>query len=513
MNMKAWLDNNWVISIAAGILLGLSFPPINLSFLSIPAFILFFHLSYTSDSYKQLAYYSYAGFVVWNLIGTYWLMMATVPAGIAAILANSVIMTIPLCLGRFFAQKSNSPVVIAVLQSAAWVSYEFLHHQWDLAWTWLSIGNAWANWTGIIQYISITGFLGISFWVMLTSALTYQFIQHQQKRLLYAAVGVFLIFPIWSFLMYEEVPEDLGNDTVEVAIIQPNHDSYQDFGGMSGLNEVVDSLFALSERTITPQTDVVIWPENAIDGYIFTNSPTAARIADSARSWNTGFLVGTGLYKTYTDSTEKLYRGTYRGQPYNIFNAALFVEADGSISDYEKANLVPIVERIPFVETLSVLDVFNWVDWGSIAGFGKGTTPDMLSGDSFLTPGLICYDSVYPSWIREYVRQDATFLTIITNDGWWGNTSGHHQHFAYARLRAIEFDRWIARSANNGISGVIAPNGAIIQKTDYWVRTGFTETIQNRDTKTIYTRFGDWLPMLLLGLTVLSWVYFWFERD
>lgn len=509
--MNKWTENKWIISIGAGILLGLSFPPVDLSFLSIPAFILLFHLSYKCESYKQLAYYSYAGFVAWNLIGTYWLMMASFPAGIAAILANSVLMTIPLCLGKYFSDKSSSPLLIALLQTSSWVAYEFLHHNWDLSWTWLAIGNAWANWIGIIQYISVTGFLGISFWVILTSALTYQFLLHRQKILQYAAIGVFLFFPVWSFFLYSGNDiSSASSDPVQVAVIQPNHDSYQDFGGMSGLPEVVDSLLALSYRTITPHTQLVVWPENAIDGYIFTSSSISSRIADSARAWNTSFVIGAGLYKTYPEDTEGLYRGTYRGSPFNAFNATLFIDSRGTISDYEKANLVPIVERLPFVNFLNTIDVFGWVDWGKIAGFGKGTTPDLLSTNYFTTPGLICYDSVYPSWIRNFVKnEDATFLTIITNDGWWGDTSGHHQHFAYARLRAIEFDRWIARSANNGISGIIDPTGRIMHKTEYWVRTGFTGTVENINTKTIFTRFGNWLPVICL---ILSGSFFgWFK--
>lgn len=514
--MKHWFENYWVISISAGILLGLSFPPVNLSFLSIPAFILMFHLVQKTNSYKQLAYYSYAGFVVWNLIGTYWLMMASLPAGIAAILANSVLMTIPLCLAKYFSEKSKSPILIAILQTSAWVGYEFLHHNWDLSWTWLAIGYAWSNWIGIIQYISVTGFLGISFWVVFTSALTYQLLQNRSKRLIYTTLAVFILFPAWSISLFTS--NDIKTDPeheVEVAIIQPNHDSYQNYGGMSGLEEVMDSLMSITERTINSETDLVIWPENAIDGAIFSNSRTANRLADSARAWNTDFIVGTGLFKTYDSDTNKLYRGTVQGSglPYNYFNATLFVRSDGSISDYEKANLVPIVERIPFVEQLAAIDVFNWVDWGSIAGFGKGSTPDMLETSTFTSPGLICYDSVYPSWIREFVLNEASFITIITNDGWWGNTSGHLQHFAYARLRAIEFDRWIARSANNGISGIIAPNGEVISQTDYWVRTGFVSNVYNRTTKTIYTRFGNWLPLSCLILTGIFCLFYFFSNN
>ncbi|MEX0719200.1 MAG: apolipoprotein N-acyltransferase [Balneolaceae bacterium] len=507
--MKNWMTNNWIISVTAGVLLGLSFPPFDLAFLSIPAFVLFFYLSDKCDNYKQLAYYSYAGFVVWNLIGTYWLMMASFGAGIAAILANSALMTIPLCLGKFFTNKSKSPLFIALLQASAWMAYEFLHHHWDLAWPWLTIANGWSNQIGVIQYISVTGFWGITFWVVLTSALTWQFIKTKERMVAYVSVAVFLFFPVWSFFLYGDEANETS-DMTEVAVIQPNHDSYQNYGGMSGLEEVVDSLLILSEKTRTVDTELIVWPENAIDGAILMESNTVSRMADSASAWNTHFLAGTGLYELYDDeNTPQLFRGMMQGSPYNYFNAAIFVSPEGETKRYNKANLVPIVERIPFVETLDAFDVFRWVNWGSLAGFGKGDIPTMLDAENFETPGLICYDSVYPTWIRKFVQDGATFITIITNDGWWGDTSGHHQHFAYARLRAIEFDRWVVRSANNGISGIISPNGTVQIKTDYWIKTGFTASIPNKYSDTIFTRFGNWLPILTLFLTGFSWLFFY----
>lgn len=506
--MKNWMKNNWVISITAGILLGLSFPPINLSFLSIPAFMLFFYLAERSDSYKQLAYYSYAGLVIWNLITTYWLMMASLPAGIAAILANSVLMTIPLCLAKFFSSRNLNPILNAFLMAASWVGYEFLHHHWDLAWPWLAIGNGWSNHISLIQYISITGFLGISFWIVFTAALAYQTILLKQRNLMIATIAVFVAFPLWSFLMFEDAETYDSADTTEVAVIQPNHDSYQQYGGMSGLEEVMDSLMSLSYRTISPETDLIVWPENAIDDAIFLNSSTTHRMADSAKSWDSYFIAGTGLFELYDDeNAPSLVRGNFSGRPYNYFNASIYVGPQGIIERYHKAKLVPIVERFPFVDFFSALDVFGWVDWGRQAGFGRGESAEILKTQEFETSGLICYDSVYPTWIREFVQNDATFITIITNDGWWGDTAGHHQHFAYARLRAIEFDRWIVRSANNGISGIIYPNGEIHTKTDYWVRTGFTADVENRYSKTFYTRFGSWLPLICVISSVLGWLF------
>ena len=506
--MTQFLENKWYVSLTAGLLLGLSFPPVNLSFLSIPAIVLLIHLANSVDSYKKLIRYSYPGFLLWNVITTYWLMMASWGAGAGAIVANSFLMTLPLLLMKYFQKRYSSSIFIVILQAAAWTSYEYLHHHWDLSWPWLALGNAWANQISLIQYISITGHLGISFWVVITAALAYQAIIKTEKRIATLALFVFLGIPFGSLIYFGIDKPDISNgETVQVTVAQPNHDSYQDFGGMSGNREVLDSLFAVTSKFKTAGTELVVWPENAIEGQMTMNSYVVNRIADSARVWNSNFIVGTGLVEFYRDEEPPLFYGRNRGEvPYNIFNATLYVDNNGLKSRYNKRNLVPFVERFPFVKFFSKIDVFGWFNWGRLAGFGKGNSPDMIQTDHFATPGLVCYDSVYPSWTREFVKRDAGFITIITNDGWWGNSSGHKQHFSYAKLRAIEFNRWIVRSANNGTSGIIRPDGTVEQKTDYWVRTGFSSTIPVLEKQTLYTRFGDWLSYLCLALTFSFWI-------
>lgn len=504
--MKQLLNNRWGLSLTAGLLLGLSFPPVNLSFLSIPAFFLFFMLADRCDSARQTAYYSYAGFLFWNLITTYWLMMASTIAGVAANLANSVLMTIPMAIAYYIHKKNRNPFLIAVAQASAWVGYEFLHHHWDLSWPWLVVGNAWSNQVSLIQYISITGYMGISFWVVLTASLAYQTYLHRNRTLAILCSAIFLIPPTLSLLTFAiSDPYSGGQKVITVTVAQPNHDSYQNYGGMSGNEEVLDSLFAVTTTAMSPGTDLVVWPENAIDRAIAMDSYYAARIADSAASWRAGFIVGSGLFTFYPDDTEILNRGVYRGAPYNVFNATLYADSEGDLSRYDKHNLVPVVERFPFVEFFNAVDVFDWLDWGRLAGFGKGYEPVMLHEQEFSTSGLICYDSVFPFWVRQFVKGGADFITIITNDGWWGDSSGHRQHFAYARLRAIEFDRWVVRSANNGTSGIIRPNGTIEVETPYWIRMAFSATVETRDTMTLYARYGDWLPVLCLLFAMLSW--------
>ncbi len=499
-----------MLSITAGILLGLSYPPLPLPFLIFPAFLLVFRIIDLSDSAREAAYKVYPAFLIWNIITTYWLVMATVAGGVAAILANAAVMTIPVMLQYKVQHRSFSPWFIALLQTAFWLSYEYLHHLWDLAWPWLAVGNAWANVPQLVQYISVTGYWGISFWVILTTALAYQHLKKPQRTTKIVMASVLLIFPLWSGLISLFGSETEPEQTHDVVVVQPNFDSYQPNGGFENAQQANNHLLSLSDSLITKGTQLVVWPENAVQNQILNinnyrrfSDRTKKQLQKYAEKWQITLISGATFFEFYDDNIPALTYGSQRGA-YLPFNAALGFYPNKSMEVYRKHNLVPIVERIPFVHFLNAVDIFGWVDWNQIQGYGKGYAADQFSVNGTATPALICYDSVFPNWILNYVRNGAGYLTIITNDGWWGNTSGHEQHFAYARLRAIEFDRWVVRSANNGISGIIAPDGSVEVETPYWETTAFDFEVPVLTSQTLYTRFGDWLPYLMIALSIFG---------
>ena len=126
----------------------------------------------------------------------------------------------------------------------------------------------------------------------------------------------------------------------------------------------------------------------------------------------------------------------------------------------------------------------------------------------------ICYESVYPEHCAEYVRKGAEVLAVITNDAWWGNTPGYRQHLSYASLRAIETRRYIARSANTGISAFINSRGDIMSETEWWETSYLVSDIRLRNDQTFFVRYGDIIGlvctfmalMLLLGVAVRAFV-------
>ena len=514
-------NSKWVLALSAGILLGISYPPFPLPFLVFPAFVLVFRIVDLSQTAREAAYWTYPAFVIWNLIATYWLMMATLGGGIAAILANAAVMTVPVMLQHLCSKYKMESWLIALLQAACWLSYEFLHHQWDLAWPWLSIGNAWANVPQLVQYISVTGYWGISFWVLFASALAYQVTKTNSRTTKIAFGIVLFIFPVWS-VSISIVSQPTETDRKhEVAVAQPNFNSYQLYGGFGSPLQANDHLLKLTDSVRTSETKLVVWPENAIQADMSNLNPFSDVAADTrillrkkASEWNATLLTGATYYEYFIEVQDPPLAYQSDHLTYLPYNAALGFLPDRPVQVYRKHNLVPIVERVPFIHFLNAIDIFGFVNWSDVQGYGKGYQANQFSVGDTQTPALICYDSVFPNWVRQYVTQGAGYLTIITNDGWWGNTSGHEQHFAYARLRAIEFDRWVVRSANNGISGIIAPDGSIKVETPYWESTSFNYDVPVLTSQTFYARFGDWLPILMLITTVLGignivyWKYF-----
>lgn len=504
-------NTKWLLVLTAGILLGLSYPPVPLPVLIFPAFLIIFRIIDLSKSAREAAYWTYPAFVIWNLITTYWLMMATLAGGVAAILANAAVMTIPVMLQYIFQKQNWKPWLIALAQMAVWLSYEFLHHQWDLAWPWLTLGNAWANFPSLIQYISVTGYWGISFWVLFSCALAYQVINKDLRSTRIALGIVLFAFPIWSITISLFSTPTQPIDQHQVVVVQPNFDSYDQYGGFPSPKSADKHLLNLTDSVHTPETNLVVWPENAVqadmtnrDSFSETATETKNLLFSKAEEWDATIITGATYFEYYDPDDVPALPYVSGDSKYLPFNSALGFFPDKSSMVHRKHNLVPIVERVPYVHFLNGIDVLNWIDWSQIQGYGKGNQANQFSVNGTQTPALICYDSVFPSWVRNYVTGGAGYLTIITNDGWWGNTSGHEQHFAYARLRAIEFDRWIVRSANNGISGIIGPNGSVKVETPYWQTTAFRYDVPVHDSRTLYTRFGDWLPIVMLIVLGLS---------
>ena len=185
-----------------------------------------------------------------------------------------------------------------------------------------------------------------------------------------------------------------------------------------------------------------------------------------------------------------------------FYNSAILVRSGKKTDDlYHKVHLVPFGEYVPFKDILSFVKKFSRVGIGDFTPGEAGKLVKMSDGTPF---GIgICYEILFPELMSEFTVKGARFLATITNDTWYGDTAMPYQHFNLAVFRAIENRKYIVRVANSGYSGVITPDGQIIEKSALFQQVTIEEKIYLNDIKTIYVRFGNWFVYLNLIITAL----------
>jgi apolipoprotein N-acyltransferase len=289
-------------------------------------------------------------------------------------------------------------------------------------------------------------------------------------------------------------------------VIQPNIDPYEKVA--TGTFEAqLQQLIRLSESAVDSNTTLLVWPETALyssNGFDEQNLKSnffLNPLFDFLRRHpKLNLFTGIESYRVFPEKVS-LYARPIDGtsQFYEVYNGSVLLDSSGARQFYHKSMLVPGVETLPrFLLFLGpVFEKFG----GTTGGYARQAhrTPVPTSNHYKLAPA-ICYESIYGEYMSRYIANGANLIAIITNDGWWGNTPGHHQHMAYARLRAIETRRWVVRSANTGISCFVDPLGNVLQPQPWWTEAAIQQQIPVSNGSTWFVRFGDVLSKLALVL-------------
>ncbi|HJM70230.1 MAG TPA: apolipoprotein N-acyltransferase, partial [Candidatus Marinimicrobia bacterium] len=275
-----------------------------------------------------------------------------------------------------------------------------------------------------------------------------------------------------------------------VAVLQPNVDPVQKWD-RSFRAELIALMDSLTVAAMALQPDFVLWPESALPVYLRT-SPVRKQIQALVEKNNIPLLSGT--VDVARDEGGKLY-----------YNGSILLTADGAHKMYHKIHLVPFAEYIPFSYKYPKLKKLNF-GWGN---FEHGREYTIFNVHEKRLGNMICYESSFPRIARKFVDAGADFLSIQTNDAWCGDSPGAYQHFAIAQLRAVENRVPLVRSANTGISGIIAPSGRAEQKLAFYDQ-GIIFGSLTFIAQDWYTASGDVFALMCifigLGLVIWEWV-------
>ncbi|GAA4211111.1 apolipoprotein N-acyltransferase [Pedobacter jeongneungensis] len=519
----------YLLALASAFLLWLAWPPMPfttplLLIGLVPLFVAIEAIASDTAKKQGKRIFLTAGltFLVWNTASIYWvynaisayngwivaLPVSLIPYGLGALLMTFAFW-LYYRLGKYVNKKIGYLGLIAF-----YIALEYLQQTWDLAFPWMTLGNGLAGMHQLAQWYDHTGIYGGSLWILVSNILAfeaYKKLKSQTGYLRFRTLGIWVlvvIIPIGISLTKYFNAEQKGTPS-NVVVVQPNIDPYQKLENIPAA-EQIRILTHLSDSIGQPNTEYFIWPETAIPNYadedrIRSNNDFINLQSFLSKYKNGTLITGIESIKTYQD--KKTITAKFDNQSgiyFDNFNTAMQVENSANVQFYHKSKLVPGVEKMPFPKVFSFLDgVFAQLG-GTVGGWGWQDKPSVLYAQSGIgVAPVVCYESLWGDWIGEQVKDGAQFIAIITNDGWWGNTSGKDQHMMYAKLRAIESHRDVARSANTGISCFINQRGDVIQSTKWWTRTALKANINLNDEITFYVKSGDIIAKIFSVLAVI----------
>ncbi|MBE5319565.1 apolipoprotein N-acyltransferase [Pedobacter sp. MR2016-19] len=519
----------YLLALLSAFLLWLAWPPMPfttplLLIGLVPLFIALDSISGNAEKKQGKRIFLTAGltFLAWNTASIYWvynaisayngpavaLPVSLIPYGLGALL-----MTFAFWLYYRLGKYVNKKIAYLGL-IAFYIALEYLQQTWDLAFPWMTLGNGLAGMHQLAQWYDYTGIYGGSLWILLSNILAfeaYKKFKSQTGYLRFRTAGIWalvVIIPISISLTKYFTAEQKGTPS-NVVVVQPNIDPYQKLENIPPA-EQIKILTHLSDSIGQSNTEYFIWPETAIPNYadedrIRSNNDFINLQSFLSKYKNGTLITGIESIKIYQDKkTITAKFDNQKGLYFDNFNTAMQVENSANVQFYHKSKLVPGVEKMPFPKVFSFLDgVFAQLG-GTVGGWGWQEKPSVLYAQSGIGAApVVCYESLWGEWIGQQVKDGAQFIAIITNDGWWGNTSGKDQHMMYAKLRAIETHRDVARSANTGISCFINQRGDVTQSTKWWTRTALKANINLNDEITFYVKSGDIIAKILSLLAVI----------
>ncbi len=470
----------------SGGLAALAFPPLNLWFAAWFALIpLIFHA-------RSLTFFTafrrgWWGGLLFNAILLYWIAMnigAPVPVAVASYIG--LLLVLPLYWGAFcgiwaFLWRKWGDYA-ALLLPAVWVGLEVVKNAPEIGFPWLEMGLSQIGFLPAAQIAEIGGIRFVSAWVV-TANVALFFYLIRRNRLFITIVIILAAGVVWGTWRMHHLPE--AGPPVKAVIVQGNIDPLKKWSMDPDSSIVVYenlTMLAAKDRGI----DLVIWPETAAPVFLAYQAKYRWRIKKLAKDIDAPLLTGASHYEYSADEA----RGHDR------FNSAFFFPADGSSpSRYDKVRLVPFGERVPFQRWFPSLGELNLGQ----AEFTPGKEYSVFEvRDSVRISAQICFESVFSQETRRFVLAGARVLCNLTNDGWYGESSGPYQHAALARYQCIITRCPLLRSANTGISLAADRSGRIVNKLPL-NRSGTltAELLSGGEELTFYVSYGEIIPWLL----------------
>jgi apolipoprotein N-acyltransferase len=376
------------------------------------------------------------------------------------------------------------PKLYPLVFPAFWILIDYSRTLGEISFPWGFLGYSLTPVLPLGQLGAITGVWGLTYLVVVGTMLFlqwYQTLRHNRSlrtvRLFTVVYGVILlVVAVWG---WQRIHRWKPQRPVKVALLQSAIDQmHWGNNSLTGAFDVTDSMYFAAAAQ---HPDLIIGPESGLLCYLSRQSGYRHRVAGWVESTGIPFIIGALHW-------DRAGKGSV--YDYLVYNTA-FLFKPGATDPvlYRKIKLVPFSEAFPLEGIFPILSRVNLGE----ADFKRGTEATIYTvNDSLRVVPFICYESIYPAFVTSRMRPDVGCIVHITNDGWFGRSTGPYQHATMARMRAMEQGCSLARCAITGISMLVDPVGRITGKSRLGERTILTGTVPTNRLLTLYSRFGDW---------------------
>lgn len=493
----------YLIAALMGVVAVAAFPPYGIIPALIPAFAVLLWLARSAESGRGAFAVGLAFGIGHFYAGLYWIAHAfAVYGGVSAIAGWPAVGGLSLYLAVYpgiaawvfwrWGGRGSIGVRHALLFAAIWTLTEWARGWLFTGFPWNPVGSVWVVSDAMLQVTSLVGIYGLTFaTVFAASIFAGEWWQGGTEkprgwwRLPVAGVGVLLLVWGGGTARLAQAPVEADQDGVVLRLVQPNIP--QKFKWARALrpkhvsDQIAMSILTPPDATVTPTH--VLWAETAIPFVVNGDGPLLADLAFAAPP--NGHLISGGLRRD----------GDHR------FNSLFAIDANANITaHFDKVHLVPFGEYMPFGDYLPFDKLTpGRVDFSSGASFA----PIDLPGLPAFQP-LICYEAIFPGGVVAAGSTRPEWLLNITNDAWYGISTGPYQHFGLVRIRAVEEGLPVVRVANTGISGVVDSWGRVRGQLALGTGGILDSPLPSPLPPTIFARYGN-VTVVLFSLIVVGW--------
>jgi apolipoprotein N-acyltransferase len=385
---------------------------------------------------------------------------------------------------RYFFTSSGR--YVPVITASLWIIIDYLMTITPPFIPWNFAGYS-QTFTPFIQIADITGIYGVTFLLISINSIFSSIFYYKKKNfktnifIIILITGSVFIYGNYRVAAISEIIKSSNNKTIKASVIQGNFNSNEKWNSKN--TAAILNTYINMTRQVIEEADIIVWPETVLNSNDKDNLSVITGLSSFLKN-DQLFITGA----TRSDSSNR------------IFNSILTADKKGLRYIYDKKILFPFTET-----SFAGLSSGNFMD--SPAIFNPGLTRPVYKSGLTDIGYTICFESIYPDYVRKIKNSGALVLINTSNDSWFGNTYEPHMHLYSSIVRGIENRIYVIRSSNSGISAIISPDGDIIESIDLNNRDKIITSIKPVKIDSFYSKTGDWIVITAVALIMLFFIY------